>query len=77
MAGADKTPAGLTRAVAHPERLRILRALASRGEPCEPSGLSTELGLPPRVTAYHVEVLHTMGALEAYDADDDAGTWQS
>lgn len=71
MAGADEKPTGLAGVVAHPERLQVLRALTDQERRYDPDRLSAELGLPPRVAAYHIEVLHTVGVLETYEADDD------
>lgn len=63
--GRRKRGAKLAWAIAHPMRRRILRTLSESGEGHSPTWLADTLLIPLGTTAYHLTVLHRLGAVEA------------
>lgn len=63
----------LLRALRHPLRRRILRAMAD-GEPNSPRRLSTVLGQPLSNVSYHVRVLAECGAITPVKTEPARGS---
>jgi DNA-binding MarR family transcriptional regulator len=64
----DEQIAAIGRTLAHPLRVRVLRAYRRHQQPLSPTSLATELDLTPATLAYHVRDLHTAGMLELVDS---------
>lgn len=60
----DHAPA-VTKALAHPARSRILKALG--GGPASPAQIASEVGAGGAHIAYHVQVLHELGCVQLAD----------
>ncbi len=54
----------LLKAVAHPVRRRMLRAISEEGAPLSPAQLAKSLDLPLGLVSYHATVLQRCGAVE-------------
>lgn len=71
------TSEGLVKALAHPVRRRVLRALHDAGEARSPRELSDALGLHLSTVSYHVRALRDVHALALTDAIPVRGTVES
>lgn len=60
----------LVKAMAHPVRRRILRAINEESAPLSPAQLAQAFDLPLGVVAYHANVLQRCGAVEVAPAED-------
>jgi DNA-binding transcriptional ArsR family regulator len=60
----DRVPA-LTKALAHPARDQILKALG--GGPASPAQIASEVGAGGAHVAYHVQVLYELGCVQLAD----------
>lgn len=63
MAPSEALDANLVKAVGHPLRLRILEAIAERGE-ASPVGLAREFQYPIATVSHHVRLLRDLGWVE-------------
>lgn len=71
------TSLGLVKAVAHPVRRRVLRALHDASEARSPRELSNALGVHLSTVSYHVRILREVHALALTDVIPVRGTVES
>lgn len=60
----------LAKAVAHPVRRRMLRAIDDEGAPLSPARLAKDFDLPLGLAVYHADVLQRCGVVERSPAED-------
>ena len=60
----------LVKAMAHPLRRRMLRAISEEGAPLSPTQLAKAFDLPLALITYHAAVLQRCGAVEAAAKED-------